>query len=170
MKIHLAKLHEGINQLGFQIKPAELGFDEKAETQFLFPNDTCADVEIHKFGEKYFIHVHLITLAHYSCDRCLEEYDRDLTADFQLVYSKEERVVAVDDDDFRLLGDKQTEIDLRDDIRENILLVIPMKHLCDEECKGLCPQCGTNLNFDRCNCHETRIDPRWEILKMLQSN
>lgn len=170
MKINLAKLHEGVNQLGFKIRPVELGFDQKDDTLFLFPNDTFADVEIQKFGDKYFVNVHLVTLAHYSCDRCLEEYDRDLTADFQLVYSKEERIGVVDDDDFRLLGDKQTEIDLREDIRENILLVIPMKHLCDENCKGLCPHCGTNLNFERCDCHHETIDPRWEILRLLQHN
>lgn len=170
MKINLAKLHEGLNQVDFKVRPTDLGFDQNEETQILFPNDTFADVEVQKFGDKYFLKVHLVTLAHYSCDRCLEEYDRDLTADFQLVYSKEERIGVVDDDDFRVLGEKQTEIDLREDIRENILLVIPMKHLCEETCKGLCPRCGANLNFEQCDCQQEVIDPRWEALKMLQRN
>jgi uncharacterized protein len=59
------------------------------------------------------------------------------------------------------------ELDLEPLIRELAWLAIPMKHLCDPECKGLCPHCGSNLNEEPCQCEEIRIDPRLAPLKEL---
>lgn len=167
MKINLANLDEGINELQFQIKPEELGFDEKEETSFLFPNDIEADVEVQKFSDKFFFKINLTTRSHFTCDRCLEEFDQKLKADFQLIYSKQVRH-QFKDDVYRFLDESTVEIDLSDDVRENLLLVLPMKHICKEECAGLCSQCGINLNYDACECDQKIIDPRWEALKNLQ--
>lgn len=57
------------------------------------------------------------------------------------------------------------EIDLAPLIREHAWLAIPMKHLCDPECRGLCPHCGVNLNTESCQCEEMHIDPRLAPLK-----
>jgi uncharacterized protein len=169
MKINLVKLHEGLNNLRFKVTPEDLGFNENEETLLLFPNDIYADVEIQKFSDKYFIKAALRTVAHYVCDRCLDEFDQNLEASFRLVFSKQTGEQS-DNDEYRFLDEKQTEIDLSEDIRENILLFLPMKHLCKETCKGLCPHCGTNLNYETCDCQQETIDPRWEILKTLQEN
>jgi len=64
MKINLAKLHEGLNELKFLIKPDELGFDEMEDTSFLFPNNIEAKVEVQKFSDKFFIKANLSTVAH----------------------------------------------------------------------------------------------------------
>ena len=56
-------------------------------------------------------------------------------------------------------------IDLSGPLREQILLAIPPSPLCDEACKGLCPQCGKDLNQGDCGCERTAIDPRWAALK-----
>ena len=169
MKINLVKLHDGLNRLKFHIKPEDLGFDEQAETSLLFPNNIDADVEIQKFSDKYFVRVDLNTLAHYICDRCLDEFDHNFKATFQLIYSKYSKD-NFEDDEYRFLGESETEIDLSPDIRENMLLVLPMKHLCKETCRGLCPQCGMNLNDGTCECQQETIDPRWEKLKSLKFN
>jgi len=60
------------------------------------------------------------------------------------------------------------EIDLRSDICENLLLMIPMKRLCKEDCLGLCATCGANLNLETCHCKSATIDARWEKLKNLK--
>ena len=49
------------------------------------------------------------------------------------------------------------------------VLAVPMKNLCSEDCKGLCPKCGKNLNEGLCNCNEENIDPRWETIQKLKS-
>lgn len=63
-----------------------------------------------------------------------------------------------------LEGDR---IDLLALIKENILLSLPVQPLCREECRGLCPRCGVNLNEASCNCHKEEIDPRLALLKKL---
>jgi uncharacterized protein len=59
-------------------------------------------------------------------------------------------------------------IDLARALREQILLAVPPPPLCDEACKGLCPQCGKDLNQGDCGCERTSIDPRWAALKSIQ--
>ncbi len=59
------------------------------------------------------------------------------------------------------------ELDLAPLIRELSWLAIPMKHLCDAECQGLCPHCGANLNEESCECEEMHVDPRLAPLKKL---
>lgn len=51
--------------------------------------------------------------------------------------------------------------------RADILLALPTKYLCKEDCKGLCPVCGMNLNNSSCQCNKRQIDPRLEVLKQL---
>ncbi len=60
------------------------------------------------------------------------------------------------------------EIDLKPAVREQILLQIPGSPLCREDCKGLCPRCGKDLNEGDCGCDRTVLDPRWAALKGLQ--
>jgi len=60
------------------------------------------------------------------------------------------------------------EIDLRPAVREQILLQIPAPPLCAEDCKGLCPRCGKDLNEGECGCDRAVMDPRWAALKGIQ--
>ncbi len=55
-------------------------------------------------------------------------------------------------------------------LREQFLLAQPMKYLCSEDCKGLCPVCGKNLNYEKCGCNEQALDPRMEIFRKLKLN
>jgi len=167
MKISLLKLNEGLNRLNFQFKPVDLGLSEKEETLRLFPNEINADIEVQKFSDKFFIKVNLFTIAHCTCDRCLDEFEQNLENTFQLVYSRQVRY-QFENEEYRSLSEDMTEIDLSNDIRENLLLMIPMKQLCQDDCLGLCSLCGTNLNIKACNCEQYLIDPRWETLKNLQ--
>ncbi len=54
---------------------------------------------------------------------------------------------------------------LEDVVREQVLLSLPDRSLCREDCKGLCPHCGGNLNETACNCEETKVDARWSALQ-----
>ena len=60
-------------------------------------------------------------------------------------------------------------IDITKDVRDYALLAIPMKKLCKEDCKGLCVNCGKNLNEGDCNCSKDMIDPRWLPLQELKN-
>ena len=99
-----------------------------------------------------------------ECVRCLETFAYPVTLELAELFrmpgtpADAEAVYAVSDDG---------KIDLGPLIRELAWLAIPMKHLCDPECKGLCPHCGVNLNTDSCECEESRVDPRLAPLKEL---
>ncbi|MDD3839654.1 MAG: DUF177 domain-containing protein [Clostridia bacterium] len=99
-----------------------------------------------------------------KCSRCLEpftfEINTDLFQEFTMDGDKAK------EQDIYLI--KDNEIDLMPLIQENILLSIPTKSLCKDDCKGLCQQCGTNLNYQDCNCVEhDDIDIRLSALKDL---
>lgn len=167
MKINLLNLQEGVNNFNFEIDPQALGDEEDDEALSIFDSKIAADVEIQKFSDKYFIKVGLSTQSQLVCDRCLDEYNQNFQGSFQLIYAKHARSQSMDDD-YRSLDEKVVEIDLRQDIRENVLLMIPMKRLCAEACSGLCSGCGANLNYETCHCTAAMIDPRWEKLKNLK--
>ena len=62
------------------------------------------------------------------------------------------------------------EIDVDEIVREQILLAVPARVLCVEDCKGICATCGTDLNAGDCNCESQDVDPRWAALKSLRTN
>lgn len=107
------------------------------------------------------------------CARCLEAIVRDVANKFELLYrpqgadaGKEERsVTAVEAE----IGYYQGEALLLEDVlREQVLLALPLRAICREDCKGLCPHCGKNLNLEQCNCAEPVDDLRWSALKEIR--
>ena len=59
-------------------------------------------------------------------------------------------------------------IDVDEIVKEQILLAVPARTLCREDCKGICPECGTDLNTGQCDCAAEEVDPRWAALKSLK--
>lgn len=85
--------------------------------------------------------------ARVECARCLEPFMFPMEMEFFEEFSKDEM-------------ENENLLDLTDSIYEHILLDLPIKTLCSEECKGLCPQCGQNINLQDCGCDRRVIDPR----------
>jgi uncharacterized protein len=110
------------------------------------------------------------TRVELACARCLEPISRDVARKFDLLYrpqgsdaGKEElSVTAVEAEVAYYQGEALL---LEDVLREQILLALPLKAICREDCKGLCPHCGKNLNVEQCACAEPLEDPRWSALK-----
>ena len=98
----------------------------------------------------------------YSCDRCMREFSQEKTVTFSYVLAEE--LEGEEEDDFVLLEDG--EVDVGDLAYTSFLLDMDTKHLCSEDCKGLCSGCGVNLNEETCRCKK-QIDPRWAVLAQL---
>ncbi len=105
-----------------------------------------------------------------QCARCLESVREDIEREFELLY----RPLGADAGRDELsVTDAEAEIGyyqgeglmLEDVLREQVLLALPLKVTCREDCKGLCPQCGKNLNQEQCSCSIEVEDPRWAALK-----
>ena len=60
--------------------------------------------------------------------------------------------------------DDKHDLDMQDVIRQYVLTEVPIKPLCFKECQGLCPECGTDLNEEKCKCEVGSVDPRWGFL------
>ncbi len=102
------------------------------------------------------------TEIRYTCDRCLECFDREFECSFEEVLKKEDTRLADENPDAIYFQGNSVEID--DIVLNNIILSLPLKSLCSEECKGLCPECGQNLNFEKCSCDTRSVDPRFDVL------
>lgn len=105
-----------------------------------------------------------------ECARCVEPVCRDITRHFELLYrplgadaGRDELSVTAAEAE---IGYYQGEgLLLEDVLREQVLLALPLKVICREDCKGLCPLCGKNLNSEQCACSTAVEDPRWAALK-----
>jgi len=104
------------------------------------------------------------------CARCLETITQDIARTFDLLYRPQGSdagkegisVTAAEAEVSYYQGDGLL---LEDVLREQVLLALPLKAVCREDCKGLCSHCGQNLNQGQCNCAEPVEDLRWEALK-----
>jgi uncharacterized protein len=108
------------------------------------------------------------------CARCLEPVPYPVKREFDLLYRPagsdigEGKEVEMQDRDAAISYYEGQGVELGDLLREQILLEVPLKTLCSEDCKGLCPHCGRNLNTGSCECAQAAVDPRWEALKGLK--
>ena len=100
------------------------------------------------------------------CDRCAEEYER--TVEFGIEERFKEQGASDEDtenpDVIYFSGDA---IGLDEHVYSNLVVSLPGKHLCGEDCKGICPECGKNLNNGSCDCSRDVTDPRFDILDSL---
>jgi uncharacterized protein len=115
----------------------------------------------------------LATSVETACARCLEPVAREVAREFELLYRprgvdagrQEISVTQAEAEIGYYVGEG---VELKDILGEQILLEVPMKVVCREDCKGLCLTCGHNLNESDCRCPPTVSDPRWQALKDLR--
>ncbi len=109
-----------------------------------------------------------------ECGRCLEPVTGELVVDLQELYAYPEAVTRVqqqaggDDDDELVLVDEL--LDLEPVLRDAVVLALPMTPLCNENCRGLCPQCGERLDDLPADHGHEQVDPRWAALAALQTS
>jgi DUF177 domain-containing protein len=107
------------------------------------------------------------------CHRCWQDIQLDLSRNFHLTYlapdpkrmAQEE--VELSNDELEVSYLENSHLAIHEMIREQIYLALPMKFLCSQECRGLCPNCGANLNEVECGCAVEQMDPRWASLKVI---
>ncbi len=117
----------------------------------------------------------LKTEAQVTCSRCLNTFVQPLLLKFEEEYFPVTDVVSggvlplPEEPGCFTIDDKHI-LDLTEAVRQYVLLAIPMKPLCREDCAGLCPVCGRNLSEGSCDCRVGVVDPRWAALSKLVTN
>lgn len=109
-----------------------------------------------------------------DCERCLELAVFPIRRQFDLYYSPEESTpeageVALKAGEVEIAFYDGDGLDLKEVLREQVLLALPMQRLCRADCKGLCPVCGVNRNGQDCSCVVNVVDERWSALRKLSA-
>lgn len=122
--------------------------------------------EICKINREYIINIHTCYTFKGNCDRCLNPTSNDIESTLSAKLEEYNKMQKEDEEDEIIYYDNDI-LDIEKYVLMEILSSLPMKNLCKEDCKGLCPQCGLDLNDESCDCIVENIDPRFEKLKEL---
>ena len=119
-----------------------------------------------------FVRGHLDTRLAVECSRCLTEVETPIAFDLEAEYFPEVDITTgttlpAPDDDLAFRIDQNHELDLGEAVRQHLVIELPMQSVCSEDCKGLCPQCGANLNEGPCSCEPEPADERLAPLRAL---
>ena len=154
--------------------PGEIDFSDAGLNQAtLLETQGSAELLAHTLGEVR-IQGHVKVRMQSACDRCLEPAEFPVDSDFDLYYRPAEEVaheedVEIDSGETEIAFYEGDGIELKDVLREYILLAMPMQRVCRAECQGICPVCGQNRNLVHCGCEARPVDDRWAALKNLQT-
>jgi uncharacterized protein len=115
----------------------------------------------------------LSTSLELLCARCLEPMVLEVGRTFDLLYRPQgadagQEELSVTDAEAEIGYYRGEGLLLEDVLREQVLLAVPLKVICREDCKGLCPTCGKNRNAEACSCAQQHQDPRWDALKEIR--
>lgn len=160
MKIDLNNIDKGENlNFEFETKAEEL---EVPEVKLRQPVSVMG--QLTKFNGDLTLKGEIVTSLEVSCSRCLREFEHHLRMHFDWGARKGS---GADSGAENVLLYKDSYIDITDDVRQMIVLNLPVKPLCREDCKGLCPQCGKDFNHDRCGCKPGRPTASGKLKKIL---
>jgi uncharacterized protein len=115
---------------------------------------------------RYYFSGHLDGEAAAECRRCLTDVSVSIAEDVQLLFV-ESGTEGDDDPDVFVVDSRARELDMRPALREQWLLAVPAFVQCRDDCKGLCPTCGTDLNTGTCDCTPA-TDSRWDALRKVR--
>jgi uncharacterized protein len=163
MIIKIAGLGDGIHHFEFDESVSQLGLEKP------FYGNVKLDAELNKIRSQVILKAGLTLNADFECDRCGSQYQSVLKTDFQLVYIFGRVPEENEELNIVYLPHEADKINLKNEVKDYAILAIPMKKLCDINCKGLCPVCGKDLNKGNCNCSEKENDSRWLPLQDLKN-
>ena len=180
MQLDLTRFREAETPFARQIEPGSLA---AADDPFRITGPVDLVMTVRKDDDLYQLAGHIRAPLELSCSRCLEPFAFPVDTPFDLRYlpqhlntgaagagaeDEESEAEEVGGDDLTTAFYRDDQIDLAQMIREQLYLALPMKPLHREDCKGLCPNCGTNLNETTCACRTDWEDPRLAPLKALK--
>ncbi len=166
IKVNVAEIKErlvGQKTFAFDLTPEELEISS-SETEIL--GTVRTEGSISNAGDVLLLEVTMSAQVQRTCGRCLKEFTAVTKAE---VLEKFYPTSADNIEKDAFVYDSDV-IDITVPLRESLLLAEPLQALCQEDCKGLCPVCGVNLNEETCNCETKTIDPRLAALKQFIKN
>jgi uncharacterized protein len=169
MILHIEQLQQ-LEELSLDVSHQECHLPEDIGK---FTAPIHLDAQVRKVKEEITIEGRISTHLNMTCSRCLTRYDESIEDTFEVIYlprfDTQEVVdeVELEEVDLNVSYYESETISLTELIREQLLLLLPVKPLCQDDCAGLCPSCGQNLNEGACTCSKETLDPRLSVLGQL---
>lgn len=169
-EIFLNDLEEGLVDQLLEVDASALEF---VDDYFSLPEPVQVRLNIGRSIETYSFKGSIGCIVSGECCRCLEAIKEPLETDFRLLVqrkqaSEEELEAVVEEEEAMILDPGMKSVDLTGEIREALVLALPLRVYCKPDCKGLCALCGVNLNKSECDCTDKPDDLRWAALKELK--
>jgi len=170
MLIDIAEFDNRAKRFRYSYGPGEFNIQDES---LICRREPVCDLSIVRKHEEVRISGSLVTEVSASCARCLIAVSIPVDLQLDLIYHPvvesfaEEPDLELSYQDLNLSYYANDVIDLDELIREQIQLALPVRVLCREECRGLCPVCGADRNRETCSCAGKQIDPLWEALAKL---
>lgn len=169
MKINVACVKQEIgNSQVFHATIPSARFHEvmgaNGEAAFVADSEVAVEGQVANSGRGLEITGSIRATIKHQCTRCLEDFTTFVEIPFSEFF-KETDVHELDGEDY--IAFQGDEIDITDLLRDSIILAEPLRAICSESCRGICPKCGTNLNVSSCSCERFSVDPRLAALEKL---
>jgi len=167
LAIPLVRLErEGRLEFRAEISPDDPSW-EGTELRFSAPLSVFGQAQWIPSGD-VLVRLRLRGALNQECRRCLEPVEVPVDEELELLYVTVDELEAADQETVRPLPSGQGELDLGEAIREEMILSQSPLVVCKPDCRGLCPQCGANWNYDSCSCSQEVSDSRWDALRALK--
>ena len=152
--LDLATLKPTLNRVEVEASARELGLPDGE-----WPGRVSAELRVEKSGNRVSVRGKVTSSARLECVRCLRTFEQGISGEFtvfaeQASASKRAEQKELERDDYMMFHDGRR-LDLRESVRELLLLELPISPHCREDCPGLCPKCGADLNDGPCGCADT---------------
>ena len=166
MRIELNKVVGGSGDFAHVYQPGEL---DPVDERVKLAQAVAVKGAVRRTGGGVGVNGHVETRVQVECDRCLKPVELPVSADFALEYVtgadyESSSAAALSEEELSVSVFDGESIDVDEIVKEQILLAVPARTLCREDCKGICPKCGIDLNTGQCGCAEEEVDPRWAAL------
>jgi uncharacterized protein len=170
LEIDLQVLPFGRSTLQLEALASELDI---ARDQYEFRDSLTVELEVVKAEREILFSGWIAARARAECSRCLAAFEERARAPFSLTcLLLSSGDVSPEGDEggecSRFIPSEAARLDLTEDIRSALILELPIRPLCREDCRGLCPRCGRDLNQESCDCPPVPKDERWKALEALR--
>jgi uncharacterized protein len=167
MRIEVENLKEMAEAFSHSYAPGEVELEDEG-ARLVAPAEVQGSASVK--GEEVRVRGKIVTEVELLCDRCAAPSRAPLEVEFDTRFIPQASAAGESDnvellaEDLGLAAYEGDAVDLDELVREQILLALPSRSLCREDCKGLCQKCGANLNAGDCSCEQGETDPRWAAL------
>jgi uncharacterized protein len=170
----IIKLYEIEDEIRVEDEVNGAKFKRPEDTELNFLKPITYDLKIEKIGEDFRIFGKVRASLSLSCARCLEEFPYSIDTDLGIELMRKPKDFAPElelrDEELDVYYFEGDDVDLDPYVYEEVVLAIPIRALCSDACKGMCPQCGMSLNLEECQCERPGAGLLGEKLKRFLNN